>query len=160
MDSETAWTLANPPHPGHIVYRYTNDSHMVSAVALYASTGLAGAGSVVLIATEEHRYAIKRHLSGDGNVEVFERNGQLLFLDAAGLLSTFMVDGYPDPKLFKFGITTLMERAGHDPYTGRKREVRLFGEMVNLLWPSNSAAAERLEELGNEIIEEYSIPIL
>jgi len=32
--------------------------------------------------------------------------------------------------------------------------------MVNLLWPTNSAAAERLEELGNEVIEEYSIPIL
>src|SRR5690242_8966816 len=108
MNSETAWTLANPPHPGHIVYQYTNDSHLVTAVALYASTGLAGNGSVVLIATEDHRYAIKRHLIGDGNVEVFERNGQLLFLDAAELLSTFMVDGNPDPRLFKFGIKTLM----------------------------------------------------
>jgi hypothetical protein len=109
--------------------------------------------------TEDHRYAIKRHLSGDGNVEVFERNGQLLFLDAAELLSTFMVDGNPDPKLFKFGIKTLMDRAGHDPSTGQ-REVRIFGEMVSLLWPSNRAAAERLEALGNEAIEEYSVPIL
>ena len=32
--------------------------------------------------------------------------------------------------------------------------------MVSLLWPTNSAAAERLEELGNEVIEEYSTPIL
>jgi hypothetical protein len=133
---------------------------MVSAVALYASSGLGGNGSVVLITTEDHRSAIKKQLSGDGNVEVFERNGQLLFLDAAELLSSFMVDGIPDPNLFKYGIKTLMERASHHPYTGRKREVRLFGEMVSLLWSSNIAAAERLEALGNEIIDEYSVPIL
>ena len=37
--------------------------------------------------------------------------------------------------------------------------MRLFGETVSLLWPINSPAAERLEELGNEVIEEFSIPI-
>ena len=71
-----------------------------------------------------------------------------------------MVDGNPDPKLFKAGIRTLIERARRDERAGRNREVRLFGEMVSLLWPTNSAAAERIEELGNEVIEEYSIPIL
>ena len=160
MDSETAWTLANPPRPSHIVYPYTDDWHMVNAVSFYASSGLAGNGSVVLITTEDHRHAIKRQLSGQGGVEAFEENGQLLFLDAAELLSSFMVDGNPGPKRFKAGIKTLIERAGHHPYTSRKREVRLFGEMVSLLWPTNSAAAERLEALGNEVIEEYSIPIL
>jgi hypothetical protein len=72
-------------------------------------------------------------MSGDVNVEVFERNGQLVFLDAAELLGSFMVSGNPDPKLFTAGIKTLFERAGHHPYTGRKREVRLFGEMISLL---------------------------
>ena len=71
-----------------------------------------------------------------------------------------MVDGNPDPKLFKDGIRTLIERAQGDERMGRNREVRLFGEMVSLLWPANSSAAERLEELGNEVIEEYSISIL
>ena len=160
MDSETASTLANPPRPGHMVYPYTDDRQMVSAVGFYTSSGLAGNGSVILIGTEEHRYAIKKYLSGDGNVEAFEKNGQLLFRDAAELMSRFMIDGYPDSKLFKAGIQALMERAGHHPYTGRKREVRLFGEMVSLLWPANTAAAERLEALGNEVMEEHSVPIL
>jgi hypothetical protein len=75
-------------------------------------------------------------------------------------MSTFMVDGNPDPKLFKAGVRALIEQVSRDERTGRNREVRLFGEMVSLLWPSNSEAAERLEELGNEVIEEYSIPIL
>ena len=133
---------------------------MVNAVSFYTSSGLSRNGSVVLITTEEHRDAIKRYLSGDGNVEVFEENGQLVFLNASELMSSFMVDGNPDPQLFKAGIKALLEVAGRHPYTGRKREVRLFGEMASLLWPANSSAAERLEELGNEIINEYSVPIL
>lgn len=160
MDSETASTLANPPRRGHMVYPYTDDRQMVSTVGFYASSGLAGSGSVVIIATEEHRAAIKKYLSGDGHVEAFERNGQLLFLDAAELLRSFMVDGNPDPALFKEGIGAILKRAGHHPYTGSKREVRLFGEMVSLLWPDHTAAAERLEELGNEVLEEHSVPIL
>ena len=160
MHSEAAWILANAPYPGHIVYPYTDDVSMVSVVAFYASNGLAENGSVVLITTEDRRYAIKKYLNGDGNVETFEKNGQLLFLEATELLSSFMADGNPDPTLFKTGIKTIMERAGHNPYTDLKRKVRLFGEMVNFLWPTNAVAAERLEELWNEVIDEYSVPLL
>jgi len=75
-------------------------------------------------------------------------------------MSTFMVDGNPDPKIFKASARTLIQQASRDERTGRDREVRLFGEMVSLLWPSNTSAAEQLEALGNEIVDEYSIPIL
>jgi hypothetical protein len=80
-------------------------------------------GAVILIATEAHRYAIKRYLKSDGNVEDLETSGQLSFLDAAQLMSIFMVDGNPDPKLFKQGTKTLIERARRDERTGRNREV-------------------------------------
>jgi hypothetical protein len=151
--------LANPARR-HIVYPYTDDRRLVDAVGFYTSNGLATDDAVILIVTEAHRYAIKRYLKSDGNVGALEASGQLLLLDAAELMSVFMVDGNPDPHLFKAGIKTLIERARRHEGTGRHREVRLFGEMVSLLWPDNSAAAERLEELGNEVIEEYSIPIL
>jgi MEDS: MEthanogen/methylotroph, DcmR Sensory domain len=160
LDSETAWILAKPPHHAHIVYPYTDDRPWVSAVGFYTSSGLAGNGSVILIATETHRYAIKRYLSAHGNVDVLEANGQLLLLDAAELLSSFMVDRKPDPRLFKAGIKTLIQGARFDQRTGRERKVRIFGEMASLLWPSNNAAAESLEKLGNEVMDEYSIPIL
>ena len=158
MDPETARILESPCH-AHIVYPYSDDRSLVSKVGYYASNGLGRNGAVILLATEAHRYAIKRYLKSDGHVEVLEASGQLVFLDAAELMSTFMVNGDPDPKIFKAAITTLIEQAGRDKLTGRNREVRLFGEMVSLLWPSNSPAAERLEELANEVIEECSIPI-
>ena len=115
---------------------------------------------MILIVTEAHRYAIKRYLKADGNLEALEAAGQLLFLDATELMSTFMVDGNLYPTLFKAGIRQLIERGRHGEQAGCNRDVRLFGEMVSLLWPDNSAAAERLEALGNEVVEEYSIPIL
>jgi len=66
----------------------------------------------------------------------------------------------PRPQPLKGGLRTLIEQARRDRRTGRNRTVWLFGEMVDLLWPTNTAAAERLEELSNEVIQEYSIPIL
>jgi DcmR-like sensory protein len=160
MDLETAWILADPACRSHIVYPYTEEWRLVNAVGFYTNSGIAREGAVILIVTEAHRYAIKRYLKIDGNIERLEASGQLSFLDPAELMSAFMVDGMPDPKLFKAGIKTLIERASRDERTGRSRDVRLFGEMVSLLWPANRAAAERLEELGNEIVAEYSIPIL
>ena len=159
IDPRTASILVKPPYHSHIVYPYTNDQHLVDAVGFYTAGGLDRGGAVILIVTGAHRSAIKRYLKSDGDVEVLEASGQLVFVDAADLLSTFMVDRNPDPNIFKAGIRTLIEQASRDERTGRNRKVRLFGEIVSLLWPSNSPAAERLEQLGNEVIEEYSIPI-
>ena len=160
MDPRTAAILGHPPRQGHIVYPYTDDRGLVDVVGFYTSNGLARGNAVMLIATEAHVYAIKRYLKSDGNVEALEASGQLSFLDAAELMSGLMVNGNPDPKLFKAGVRTLIEQARRDRRTGRNRTVWLFGEMVDLLWPTNTAAAERLEELSNEVIQEYSIPIL
>ena len=159
MDPKTASILADPHH-GHIVYTYTDDRRLADAVSFYANNGLVRGGAVVLIVTDAHRRAIKRYLEADFNVQALEATGQLSFLDAVELLNFLLVNGKPDSKLFKDGIGTLLERARRDERMGRNREVRLFGEMVSLLWRVNSIAAERLEELANELIEEYSIPIL
>ena len=159
MDSTTSWILANP-HRSHIVYPYCDDRRLVDAVGFYTSCGLAMGDAVILIATEAHCFAIKKYLRADGNVEFLEASGQLLFLDAAELLSTFMVDGSLYPTLFKAGIRTFVEDVRWDKQAGRKRDVRVFGEMGDLLWPVNRVAAERLEGLWNEAIKEYSIPVL
>jgi MEDS: MEthanogen/methylotroph, DcmR Sensory domain len=159
MDPRTASILANPHH-SHIVYPYTDDRRLADAVSFYANCGLVRGDAVILIVTEAHRHAIKRYLDADFDVQSLEASGQLSFLDAAETMSAFMVDGSPDPELFQRAVKTLIDRARRVEPTGRKREVRLSGEMVNLLWPSNCVAAERLEALWNEVISEYSIPRL
>jgi CheY-like chemotaxis protein len=159
MDPETARILESPCH-AHIVYPYSDDRSLVSKVGYYASNGLGRNGAVILLATEAHRYAIKRYLKAEWKVEALEASGQLAFFDAAEAMGRFMVNDNPDPTLFEACFNPAIEHAQRDERTGLKREVWLFGEMVDLLWPVNSTAAERLEELGNKLIKEYSIRIL
>jgi MEDS: MEthanogen/methylotroph, DcmR Sensory domain len=159
MDPQTARILANPNH-SHIVYPYTDDMRLADAVSFYANNGLVRGNAVVLVVTDPHRRAIKEYLRADFDVDALEASGQLSFCEATEALNAFMVDGNPDPALVKTGIRTHIERARRDERTGRIREVRLFGEVASLLWPANCAAAEHVEELVNEVIQEYSIPLL
>lgn len=154
--SSAAGILSNPPHHSHIVFPYAEDRRLVDAVGFFTSSGLRNEGSVILITTEVHRNAIMKYLRSDGNVEPLEATGQLTFSDAAELRFVCARNGDPDSTLFQDGIRTLIERARHDR-EGRIRDVRLFGEMASLL---NDPAAQRVEELTNEIVAEYSIPIL
>jgi CheY-like chemotaxis protein len=159
MDPRTAKILKDPCY-AHIVYPYSDDRSLIGKVGYYASNGLGRNGAVILVTTEAHRCAIKRYLRANWNVEALEASCQLSFFDAAETLSRFMVDGNPDPGLFDAAFRPVIERALRDERTGLKRELWFFGEMVDLLWPSNIAAAERLEELGNKLFKEYSIRIL
>jgi DNA-binding NarL/FixJ family response regulator len=159
MDPGTALILENPS-PAHIVYPYSDDRCLVNKVGYYASNGLGRNGAVILITTEAHRYTIQRYLKADWNVEALEASRQLCFFDAAETMGRFMVNDNPHPRLFEACFRPAIEHAHRDERTGIKREVWLFGEMVDLLWPLNGAAAERLEELGNKLVEEYSIRIL
>jgi hypothetical protein len=159
MDPQTARILANPNH-SHIVYPYTDDMRLADAVSFYTNNGLVRGHAVVRVVTDAHRREIKKYLQADFDVNALEATGQLLFYEAAEVLNTFMVDGKPNPALVKTGIETLIDRAHRDERTGFTREVRLFGEVVNLLWPANCAAAEHVEELVNEVLQGYSIPLL
>jgi hypothetical protein len=160
MDPRTARILANPARHAHVVYPYTDDRSLVNKVGYYASNGLGRNSAVILITTEAHRYAIKRYLRAACKVETLEASGQLTFLDAAETMGRFMENDNPDPRLFEACFRPAIEHARRDGRTGLKRDVLLFGEMVDLLWPAKSAAAESLEELGNKVIKECSIRIL
>lgn len=76
-------------------------------------------------------------------------------LDAFDTLSKFMVDGFPDPVLFKKVIGGVFEE-----FVDSRYEVRAFGEMVALLWENgNRSGAVELEELWNNIQKEYSFSL-
>jgi signal transduction histidine kinase len=76
-------------------------------------------------------------------------------LDAAETLSKFMVEGSPEPALFARVIGDIIARAAEGGQC-----VRIFGEMVALLWADgNYDAAIRLEELWNYLQETYSFSL-
>ena len=160
MNPSGAELLTNPHPSGHIVYPYTDESHLAEAVSLFASAGLRKGEAVLLIMTAAHCEPIRQRLEADGfNLAALESAGQLVCHDAERLLSTFMFDGIIDEHRFKTRVGGMIETAkagGKDS----PRPVRVFGEMVDLLWRTNARITQRLEELWNDVIEAHSVPLL
>jgi hypothetical protein len=161
MDAKSACLLAEPRLCSHIVYPYTDEAHVTKAICLFASAGLLKNEAVVLVMTKAHRDPIKLGLEAEGfHVGSLEDTGQLACLDAEDLMRRFMIGGMPDPVLFKNVIGMIVIRARMNAGSPNQRPVRIFGEMVSLLWRVSVAAAERVEQLWNEVIDTYSVTLL
>ena len=151
-------TLKNPPLRGHIVYPYTNDRQVAEAVCLFTTAGLRQGGAVLLVMADSHCAPVRERLEEEGfDLAKLESTGRLVCEDAETLLGSFLFDGIIDEHRFKTTIgDMILKTRGSDG----NRPVRVFGEMVDLIWTSNPNATERLEQLWNEVIEEHSVPLL
>jgi hypothetical protein len=160
--SPKSTAILTEPHPcGHIVYPYTDERHAVEAVALFAGSGLKNDEGVIIIATEPHCDLVKHRLqSGGFDIKRLEQTNQFICAVAQDVLARFMVDGAPDPELFRATVDQLIERVKKTPVNGPRKRLRLFGEMVSLLWRVDVLAAARLEELWNRAIAEHSVSLL
>lgn len=134
----------------HFVQFYGHDAQLLESVASHFHSALLAGDNVVFVGTYEHQHAVQQLLREEGWVlERLQEQGRYLPFHATELLERFMVDGWPDPDLFSavIGDEIMCAQAG-------RRRVRIFGEMVALLWESgNKAAALRLEELWHELGE-------
>lgn len=159
MNANGLAMLANPQPCGHLVYPYNEEGHLLDAVALFTSAGLRKGEAVVLVITGEHERALREYLAVDGfDLPALERTGQLVWMDALELLSTFLFDGIIDELVFSNKVGGLIRTAMSSG--GKSRPVRVFGEMVNLLWTDSPHATERLEQLWNTVIAEHEVPLL
>jgi hypothetical protein len=118
--------------------------------------GLATGEAGVLIATPDHVAAVIERLAMTVDVPRARARDQLVLLDAETCLGRFMVDGVPDREAFfalANGVLDRVQAAGH-------ARVRLFGEMVNLLWQDNLPATVKLEALWSEVLAERQVCLL
>jgi KaiC/GvpD/RAD55 family RecA-like ATPase len=150
MSAEAIWILAEPLSGEHIAQLYSHETVLVESLRMFTTHGLTRGEAVLLVLVSSHRDLLLRHLKADGvDVDGLQRDGQLLLLDASELLASFMLDGMPDKTLFGISVGEVVERMT----SGGNRKVRVFGEMVDLLWKSNQPGAIRLEQMWNELIE-------
>ena len=160
MNPSGAELLTNPHPRGHMVYPYTDETQVAEAVCLFTSAGFRKNEAVLLIMTAGHSKAIRQRLEAEGfDLPALESTGQLVCEDAERLLSAFLFDGIIDEHRFKTKVGGMIEKAkagGKD----QNRPVRLFGEMVDLLWRTDARSTQRLEELWNDVIEAHSVPLL
>jgi hypothetical protein len=137
-----------PPHQ-HVVGFYAEDEALLNLLEEYVLEGARLGETAVVIATAEHRQALRDRLS------CYELEDSFLGLDAAGMLSRFMVDGMPDRALFDAAVGSLV--------WGRANQggIRAYGEMVALLWEQHNVPGTfALEELWNELQKEVAFPLL
>jgi len=132
----------------HLVEFYETEEFLVATVTEFLVPALRGDDSVVVVATDEHRDMFAEAIGEAGvDVDTAVREGRYQALDAAELLSEFMVDGTPDPVRFRELITSVIDRA-----SAGGREVRVYGEMVALLWADGDVTSTiAVEDLWNEL---------
>jgi MEDS: MEthanogen/methylotroph, DcmR Sensory domain len=153
--------LADADAPSHIVYPCTDESLIAESVGIFAASGLRKGDAVVLVTTDRRRKTIESRLTAETfDIESLKRTGQLAFLDAGALLSAIGADGMPDAQNFKRHLGQIIDRASLNPANGATRKIRIFGEMVSLLYmDGNVPAAARLEEFWEELVKAHSISL-
>ena len=141
-------TLLSGVDTGHVVHFYDHEESLSLAVADFLGLALAEGGSVLVVATPAHSYAISRVLEGSGiDVSSARAAQRYVEVDADDLLSRFMVDGSPDPVRFEQSAGPLLRRDDIPP-----GPMRVYGEMVDLLWQrGNVQGAHDLEMLWNSV---------
>ena len=141
----------------HAVHFYEHDEDLVRLAADYLGTGIGAGESAVLVATPTHREAIEGCLA-DAGVDLSDAlaTGTLVSLDAAATMARFFDDHRPDVARFDDVIGGVIRQAG----TGG-RPVRVFGEMVAVLWEANRVTdAMELESLWNGLSARSSFSLL
>ncbi|MGB7921822.1 MAG: ATP-binding protein, partial [Pyrinomonadaceae bacterium] len=130
----------------HFVQFYETDTFLLDSLSGFIGAGLGEGEACIVVATEAHREGLDERLRAYGlDVATARERGQYVSLDAAEVLSKFMVDGAPDAERFAEVVGGLVARVAE----GRPR-TRIFGEMVALLWDEGRCdAAIRLEDLWN-----------
>jgi PAS domain S-box-containing protein len=149
-----------PPEHVHSVQFYGDDGVLLHELESYIGKALAAGNSTVIIATPGHIDGLARKLTGQGiDLGKAKAEGRYVAMDAAKVLSEFMVNGRPDRGRFSemMGRTIACAAQASDD---ENRRVVAFGEMVALLWAEgHSEAAIELEKLWNELGRTYSFSL-
>lgn len=137
-------------HDGHAVQFYGDDQQLAVSAAQFLGDGLAAGGSAVVVATAAHRLALQARLRPAGGA------GRLIAVDAGEMLDGFLDGGRLDGPRFREAAEGLIGRAA-----GTGQPVRIYAEMVALLWDAGQVAlALELEALWNDLAARLPFSLL
>ncbi|GAC1388042.1 MAG: hypothetical protein NVS1B7_7850 [Candidatus Saccharimonadales bacterium] len=139
-----------------MVQFYDSGDELMQPLTTYIAAGVVKGESCIIIATPLHRQMLQDRLA-NAHIDylVAQRQGQLIFLDAAEALETFMVNSMPDSNRFFEVVGGLIDQAA-----SHGNPTRAYGEMVALLWrEGNPKAVMALERLWEELLKIYSFSL-
>ena len=134
--------------PEHFVQFYETEVYLLDSLSAFIGTGLVTGDACIVIATKTHLEGLEERLEAKGlNIAAARSQGEYVSLDAVDTLSQLMVDGLPEPELFAEVVGSVIAQA-----VKSGRYVRIFGELVALLWmEGNRSAAVCMEELWDDL---------
>ncbi len=140
---------------------YSDDRFALDDITQFIGAALKAGNAAIVVATKLHRNRLLPRLQAYGlDIATAIEQGRYIALDAADTLSTFMLNGMPDPVRFLKLFGDLVVTDSKAAKAGQAR-VAIFGEMCHLLWAQgNVEAAIQLEKLGNQLVQTYDLDIL
>jgi hypothetical protein len=140
----------------HLVQFYEQDNELLDSLEKFVAKALLAGEASVVIATPEHRQALRDRFRSSGiDIDQAVTDQTYTELDARETLDKFIRDDWPDPEAFEQIIREVLISV-----RGDGRNIRAFGEMVSLLWHSDQKnAALRLEHLWNNLIRAEDISL-
>lgn len=141
----------------HLLQVYENDRVFLDSLEGFVGSGFIAGDTVMVIATQSHLKALDQRLVNQGfAVGTLCQCEQYVRLDAGDTLKGFLIDGKIDEPLFKRNFVSLIEKLQM-----RGRKIRIFGEMVSLLFEDGlHETSLRLEELWNEEMQLHDFTLL
>jgi len=141
--------------PYHAVRFYDDEKSLAKIVAEFLGDGLTDGTPGIVVATPAQGAAIVRELGARGlDVVSLKQSDDLVLLDAADTLSSFMANAKLDARAFNDSLCAVIARVCR----GRTdRTVRIYGQMVDILWKEGKRdLAIRLEMLWNQLANTLS----
>jgi hypothetical protein len=137
----------------HIVQFYgTNERLLIRNLSLYLGSGLHRGDHALCISAAARRETLLRQLEAlrvDAGAALAAK--QLVMLNAEETLSAILVNGEPDWQRFADTVEPVVREL--QPAQGH-RQLRVYGELVDLLWRSGRVdAAIRLEAMWNRFFD-------
>ena len=145
--------VADTPSADHCVQLYWHDTEIVTALADFVQAGLEGGETILVVATRAHRGALEATLAGRGHDLTGAR---YTVLDTEKALAALLDGGAIDPDRFAGTVGRLVR-----DLAGEGRPVRIYGEMVGLLWGDGDVVgAMHLEALWNQLRADVPFTLL
>ena len=146
LDSPTEVLSAGPRD--HIVLFYADDGELARKVGDYLIEAIDKGGAAIVVSTWEHQLSLGRRLAQAGiDLAAARAAGVYTELDAADTIGRFVIGDRADAASFWAEITPAIRRAA-----GLGQPVRIFSEMVSLLWDAGLVStAVEVEAMWNEL---------
>src|SRR5262249_20994203 len=153
-----AWDqlVADPRPRDHIVQLYQENAFLNRAVCRFVGAGLANGEGIILVSTAPHWSGFHAYLEDDGvNVSAARKRSHGTLVAAGDILPRFMRHAMPVPDIFA-GVFENVVAEARD--AGGYHKVRVWGEMVNVLWERGDVdASMNLEDQFDQLIKRHDM---